>query len=115
MHFEILLTVTLALTMPGPAFAQLAASPLATDSGLIAHLKQSDPVLRQSLRDCKDEVVTRHTTGQTTRFIYRAVCRAKVPPSEVGDCHYRVEARGTVDSPTWATVRRWRLDLECSA
>jgi hypothetical protein len=107
----LLLIVTLSL--PTIAVGQGSPNPLATDSGLIAHLKKTDPVLRQALGDCTDEVVERTTQGARTSFVYRASCQQRVPPREAGDCNYRVEGRGTIDSSEWATVRSWRLDLRC--
>ena len=110
------ISTLLVILLPLPALvaAQGSANPVATDSGLIVHLKNTDPVLRQSLSKCTNEVVTRNTHGSRVTFVYRAVCQQQVPPSAIGDCHYRVEARGTIDSAEWATVRSWRLNLECS-
>ena len=113
MHQRPLLLLIAIICLPTVAVSQASSSPLATDSGLIAYLKKSDPVLRQALRDCTGEVVERTTRGRRTSFVYRASCQERVPPSERGDCNYRVEGRGTIDSPEWATVRSWRLDLQC--
>ena len=107
------LFVILTLVLPAPTLGQGSTSPLTADSGLIAHLKRTDPVLRQVLRDCSGELVERTRKGARTSFVYRASCRERVPPSEAGDCNYKVEGRGTIDSPEWATVRSWRLDLQC--
>ncbi len=108
-----LLLLIAIIGLPTIAVSQANSSPLATDSGLIAHLKKTDLVFRQALRDCTGEVVERTTRGARTSFVYRASCQERVAPSEKGDCSYRVEGRGTIDSPEWATVRSWRLDLQC--
>jgi len=100
---------------PSGLLGQPAPGSLATDSGLIAHLKKTDPVLRQALRNCTGEIVERSKRGARTTFVYRAACQERVPASEVGDCNYRVEGRGTIDSAEWATVRSWRLDLQCGS
>src|SRR5262245_8495250 len=86
-----------------------------SDSALIQHLWRRDYVFRGVFESCKDEVVSRGSQGRTRTFTYAASCRIRRPASERDDCPtYRVVASGTIDTPEWASVRKWRLDLECS-
>src|SRR3979409_468343 len=113
MHTLLLLLLVVTVSLSRAAFGQGTPSSVATDSGLISHLKKTDPVLRQGLRDCTGEVVERTRRGTRTTFVLRATCQERVARSEAGDVNYRGEGRGTIDSPEWATVRSWRLDLQC--
>lgn len=101
---------------PAPRSAPVApaTSDLGTnDAALIAHLKKTDYVFSTALDQCSGEKLTRHRDGRTQRFEYRAFCVARA--AKESDCPgYDVKAQGTVDSPTWATVRTQTLKLRCS-
>ena len=87
----------------------------ASDSALIRHLRTAEPLFRTVLGVCSQQKLERSGTASRMSFVYHATCVIRRPPSEAGACaRYVVEASGTIDSPTWASVREWRLRLECS-
>ena len=102
--------------LAGPrARSQDPSSLIASDSALIQPLWQRDYVFRGVFESCTDQTVRRGSKGQVRTFTYRAVCRIRRPASERDDCPtYRVVASGTISSE-WATVRKWSLELACSA
>jgi hypothetical protein len=83
------------------------------DAALIAHIKNTDYIFTTALGHCGNEKVTRGGPSDPKRFEYVAFCSARA--AQESDCSgYIVKATGTVDSPTWATVRDFRLELQCS-
>jgi hypothetical protein len=106
--------------LAGSAFGLAPASALAAgpdlaadDAALIAHIKKTDYVFSLALGRCSGERLTRHREGGMQRFEYTAFCSARA--ARESDCPgFDVKARGTVDSPTWATVRTQVLTLKCS-
>jgi hypothetical protein len=99
------------------ADAQAPSSSLATnDTALVAHLHRWDTLLRYALAHCTRESIVRGKEQHKDTFVYKASCTQRKEPSERDDCPaYDVEGSGTVDTPQWATIRRWRLTLRCSA
>ncbi len=84
-----------------------------SDSALIAHIKKTDYVFSVAFGRCSAEKLTRHREGQTEQFEYAAFCSARA--AQESDCPgFDVKAQGTVDSPTWATVRTQTLKLKCA-
>jgi len=85
------------------------------DTALIAHIKKTDYVFSLAFDRCTSEKLTRHHAGNgPQRFEYVAFCSARA--AQESDCPgFDVKARGTVDSPTWATVRKQVLTLRCSS
>ena len=87
-----------------------------SDSALIQHLWRHDYVFRGVFETCTDQHVTRGSKGRQRTFTYSADCRIRRPASERDDCPtFHVVASGTVDTPEWASVRKWSLELSCSA
>lgn len=97
-----------------PGFTLAAGPDLATDdSALIAHIKKTDYVFSTAFDRCSSEKLTRRREGRLHRFEYVAFCSARA--AQESDCPgFSVRAQGTVDSATWATVRRQTLRLKCS-
>ena len=84
------------------------------DAALLKHIKSSDLIFRTVLGKCDKERVDRSVVAGRRSFVYRAQCEIKPKPEN--DCQfYRVEASGTIDTPTWATVRDIHLKLQCTA
>ena len=75
---------------------------------LVSHIKRTDYVFTTALGKCKSEQVIRDGNN----FEYTAVCKAKA--ARESDCpEYKVNAKGTVDTESWATVREIKLELQC--
>ena len=112
--FAVALLISLS---PGLAGAQQDTTSLAvSDSALIRHIRTAEPLFRTVLGSCTGQSLDRSRSGSHLSFVYRATCAIRRPPSEAGACaRYLIEASGAIDSPTWASVREWRLKLECSA
>lgn len=109
----LILTVGLATMFVVPSASCQETVDLRSDSTLVAFLRRTDPVFRRLLGRCWDERVTRDGAGIGRSFSYRAVCEQS-PPSGDDDCAtYEIRAYGSIDTPTWATVRRWELRLQC--
>lgn len=112
--------LAMSAVLVGSAFGLVCASALAAgpdlatnDAALIAHIKRTDYVFSLALGRCSGESLTRHREGATQRFEYTAFCSAQA--ARESDCPgFDVKAQGTVDSPTWATVRTQLLTLKCS-
>jgi hypothetical protein len=83
------------------------------DAALIAHIKKYDYIFTTALGVCREDKLTRTASGSERSFEFTALCAARA--AQESDCpEYRVRAIGTVDSPTWATVRSITLDLKCN-
>jgi hypothetical protein len=97
-----------------PAFATAAAPDLVlNDAALIAHIRRNDYIFTTALGVCREEKLTRTAPGSERAFEFTALCAARA--AQESDCpEYRVRATGTVDSPSWATVRSITLDLKCN-
>ncbi len=107
------LAVGLAWVCAGLGGTRQEAVDLRSDSTLVAFLRRTDPVFRGVLGRCWRERVNREGTGRSRSFSYRAICDQS-PPSSADDCaDYEVRAYGTIDTPAWATIRRWELRLQC--
>ncbi len=86
---------------------------ITNDTKLIEHIKRTDHILSGSLGTCSDETLQRITHGVERHFKYFAHCAIKPIPED--DCpEYVVQAEGTVDSPSWATIRELKLELQCT-
>lgn len=95
------------LTVNGAVKADGTVHRIETSDGLIAFIKSDDRILR-TLGSCTGEKLSRD--GHS--FTYTGECETY--PDVASDCpSYRVEARGTVDTPTVATVREISLVLQC--
>ncbi len=78
------------------------------NEALINHIKRTDYVFTTALGECKSENIIR----EGNNFEYTAVCKAKA--AKESDCpEYKVKAKGTVDTKSWATVREIILNLLC--
>lgn len=78
------------------------------NEALINHIERTDYVLTTALGHCDSEQIIRDGNN----FEYTAVCKAKA--ASESDCpEYKVNAKGTVDTETWATVREIKLELQC--
>ncbi|NVJ58833.1 MAG: hypothetical protein HWE27_00505 [Gammaproteobacteria bacterium] len=83
-----------------------------SDTMLISHIKSTDYIFTSALGACTEEQLKRKRVEDSNVFEYLATCKAKA--AKVSDCpEYAVVAKGTVDSPSWATVRSWSLELKC--
>ena len=83
-----------------------------SDTKLISHIKRTDYIFTTALGICSDEKLKRKIVVGSKVFEYFGICKAKA--AKASDCpEYIVVARGTVDSPSWATVRSWSLELKC--
>ena len=83
------------------------------DAKLIEHIKRTDHILSTSLGKCSAETLHRSTRNTEFHFKYSAHCAIKPAPED--DCpEYLVQAMGTVDSPSWATIRELKLELQCT-
>jgi hypothetical protein len=109
-------TLLATLAAATPMAGQTPSDSLATnDSALEAHLQRWDPLLRYVLERCTNQSIVRGKERDQDTFVYKASCNRRTEPSERDDCPtYDVEGSGTVDTPQWATIRRWRLTLRCS-
>jgi hypothetical protein len=85
-----------------------------TDSALLTHLNQYDPVFRGAVTACRNERLVRSDSADAQTFEYTADCSARRPPEQVDDCHYVVKGAGIV-TRFWAWVRDWHLHVECVA
>jgi hypothetical protein len=97
-----------------PPIATAAAPNLTMDdAALIAHIKKNDYVFTTALGLCSEEKLSRKSSGREMTFELTALCAARA--AKESDCPaYRVRAGGTVDSPSWVTVRSLTLTLQCS-
>ena len=108
--------VLVASLCASPGMVRPATPNLRVDNpALIRHIKATDFVFRAVFGTCTNESLQRSSVNGKALFRYQAKCAIKPAPDN-GDCGaYQVTARGTVDTPTWATVRDIRLKLLCSA
>lgn len=96
-------------------FASIAADDLSTDKGLLAFVQSHDTAWTRVLGTCRDASVVRLSRQGRMDFTIRAECAIKDNREENMDCPaYRIDASGTVDSPSQATVRKMTLELLCS-
>lgn len=104
----------LALLMLVSTSAPAAAPDLRSDdAALIAHIKRTDFIFTTALGACSGEKIVRSGSGTSARFKYTAYCAARA--ADASDCPgYKLTAQGTVDTPSEATVRSLKADLECS-
>jgi hypothetical protein len=102
------------LLLLGSAPAVAALANLGSDDGaLIKHIKATDHIMKTSLGACHSERLSRSTRNDAKVFRFTASCQIRPLPKD--DCpSYKVTATGTVDTPSWATVRDMRLELECT-
>ncbi|SFS16875.1 hypothetical protein SAMN05216570_3404 [Dyella sp. OK004] len=99
-----------------PFSASIASEDLGTDHGLLAFVLHNDTVLVRVLGTCRDVSIVRSGGKGRVDFNVTAECTIKDNREENMDCPaYKVDASGTVDSPTQATVRKMTLNLLCSA
>lgn len=106
----------LLLTALWPFSASFASEDLRTDDGLLAFVLHNDMVLARTLESCRNVSVIRSGDKGHVDFNLRAECSIKDNREENADCPaYKVDASGTVDTPTQATVRKMTLNLLCSA
>lgn len=99
-----------------PFSASIASEDLGTDHGLLAFVLHNDTVLARVLETCRGVSVVRPGGQGHVDFNVRAECAIKDNREGNVDCPaYKVDASGTVDSPTQATVRKMTLNLLCSA
>ena len=83
------------------------------DNGLLHFVMPQTEYLRD-LRPCKDLRLRRSVSGGEHMFRIRGECNFRNPPA--GDCYgYSLEADGTVDTTTNATIRKFTLKLLCTA
>jgi len=89
-----------------------APSLLLDDVALVAHIKKTDYIFTTALGACREEKLTRATSERERTFEYTAICNSTA--AKESECaEYHIRANGTVDSPTWATVRSLALSLRC--
>lgn len=101
------LFILYAVLFPGTLFAT-DVNLFVDNTALIDQIKRTDYVFTTALVECSSEKVSR----EDKNFVYEAVCKARATRS--GDCtEYKVKARGTIDTKTWATVRKLQLELQC--
>ncbi|MFC4763615.1 hypothetical protein [Dyella koreensis] len=99
-----------------PFSASFASEDLRTDDGLLAFVLHNDMVLARALETCRNVSVVRSSDKGHVDFNLRAECAIKDNREENADCPaYNVDASGTLDTPTQATVRKMTLNLLCSA
>lgn len=78
------------------------------DAALISHIKHTDYIFTTALSQCESEQIVRDGNN----FEFTAVCRARAAIES--DCpEYKIDAKGTVDTDSWATVRKIKLELQC--
>ena len=79
------------------------------DDALLNHIKRTDYVFTTALGQCESE----QTIRDGNNFVYTGFCKAKA--AKESDCPgYKVTAKGTVDTESWATVRDIKLELKCN-
>jgi len=99
-----------------PCSASAAGDDLNTDPGLLAFVLRSDLVLLRVAGECRNVSITRSGQPGHVDFGIKAECAIKDNREENADCPaYKVDAFGTLDSPTQATMRKITLSLLCSA
>lgn len=88
---------------------------LQSDIGLLHFVMRNDVILSRVTSHCTDVKVSRFTSNGLRYFDLKGFCWIKNNPQEDLDCgNYKVDARGTIDDPIQATVRKITLTLSCS-
>ncbi|MGO4703999.1 hypothetical protein [Dyella sp. 2RAB6] len=98
-----------------PFSASIAADDLSTDHGLLTFVRSNDTIWTRVLGTCRDATVVRSSRQGRIDFNIKAECAVKDNLEGNMDCPaYKVDASGTVDTPSQATVRKMTLELRCS-
>lgn len=112
-----LVTAMALMSVPGLTLSMDAKSDanlFSSDERLIDYLTHDDVVLSRVVSTCSNAKISRSRKGSPMWFSFTADCDVRTPAEEDLDCPtYRVEARGTVDTPSHATARRTTLQLVC--
>ena len=96
-----------------PAHAQ--ANLLKNDAALMRSATPSNWELWRVLGPCKGLKLHRSAEKGMALFRIDGVCRVKNPPAPDEDClSYSLDASGTIDTPTNATIRKVTLRLLCA-
>ena len=110
-YFAILLMGLLAITAPALAQENL----LTDDAALVRSVMPSNWEVWRVLSHCKGLRLHRFTAKGLASFRIDGVCRIRNPLAPDEDClRYALNASGTVDTPTNATIRKVTLRLLCS-
>lgn len=97
-----------------PYSASIAADDLSTRQGLLAFVLRDDPTLARVVDTCRNISVAR-SGRKLAQFEIKAECSIKDHREEDMDCPaYRIDASGTIDTPTQATVRKITMSLLCT-
>lgn len=97
-----------------PYSASIAADDLSAKEGLVAFVLREDPALARVVDTCRNLSVVR-SGHKLAQFEIKAECTIKDNREEDMDCPaYRIDASGTIDTPSHATVRKLTMSLLCT-